>query len=225
MAITVRTFVAADNDAARALFSAGMMSLVPALVRGTLLPPGKVGAILAALLLSLRLLLAATPPALAGVALALLLAHRAMLSRLMSDYVAGALASDCADIEAFYRGGGGEFWCATDDDDDGGGGGGALAGIVAAEMKSDEEIELRRMSVDPRYQGRGVASRLVKRLEAFGSERGFRRVVLSCSSVQHAGIALYRSCGYKVVREESMPDTRISSVRIFHWEKELKKVD
>ena len=219
MAITVRTFVAADNDAIRALFSAGMMSLVPALVRGSLLPPGKAGAILAALLLSLRLLL--SPLALAGVALTLLLAHRLMLSRLMSDYVAGALASDCADIEAFYRGGGGEFWCATDDDD----GEGALAGIVAAERKSDEEIELRRMSVDPRYQGRGVASRLVKRLEAFGSERGFRRVILSCSSVQHAGIALYRSCGYKVVREESMPDTRISSVRIFHWEKELKKVD
>ena len=162
-----------DTAAVHALFSAGMISLTPALVRATLLPPSKDGGFM---LLGLCLAqcctyyfecgIATSVALLTLVAAALLLVDYVTLRRRLAAYVVSSLASDCADIEQFYRGGGGEFWCAT--------AGGEVVGIIGAEKKDEEELELRRMSVKDGYQGRGIASSLVRHLEAFGSAGGFR---------------------------------------------------
>ena len=239
--IDIRPFQRADAPAVRALFRAGMLGLVPTMWRASLLPPRGIGALMALLLALFRHALlyrtttgadsddsllhsrtwltscsaeVAMYVALALAAAALLGAQYMLVLRAMQRYVAGALEADCADIEAFYRGGGGDFWCAVMGAD--------IVGIVVAERKSNEELELRRMSVSSRCQGCGVGSRLVRQLEAFGRDAGFKKVVLSCSTPQFGAIALYKANGFATTRVVEIPYRgALANVNILFWEKKL----
>lgn len=56
--------------------------------------------------------------------------------------------------------------------------------------------EVKRMFVRPEARGRGVARRILARLEARARELGYERVWLETSDQHTEAMALYRACGY-----------------------------
>lgn len=74
---------------------------------------------------------------------------------------------------------------------------GALAaGCGALKPFEEDAVEIKRMYTLPSHRGRGVASRVLKLLEAWAREDGFSRVVLETGKRQPEAIALYEKHGY-----------------------------
>jgi ribosomal protein S18 acetylase RimI-like enzyme len=85
-------------------------------------------------------------------------------------------------------GGNGTFLVALDSNQD-------LVGMVGGEEKSGVGIfELRRMSVDSRYRGKGVGRALLSRLQ---EELPAKQIFLTTTSTQHAARRLYESVGFQ----------------------------
>ena len=59
--------------------------------------------------------------------------------------------------------------------------------------------ELKRMYVDPRFRGRGVAREVLGQLERRALRLGYRRLVLETGVRQPEAIALYASAGYEPI--------------------------
>jgi putative acetyltransferase len=59
------------------------------------------------------------------------------------------------------------------------------------------EAEIKRMFVDPSSRGTGVSTALIDRLEQFGRERGYRRLVLETGDQQPDAIRFYTREGYE----------------------------
>lgn len=59
--------------------------------------------------------------------------------------------------------------------------------------------ELKRLFVQGDARGRGVAGRLLDRIEADASHRGIRSLALETGPLQHAAMALYRGRGYEQI--------------------------
>lgn len=64
---------------------------------------------------------------------------------------------------------------------------------------SDGVGEIKRMYVQPRARGRGIARRLLAELERSAVEAGCRQVILETGSAQPEADALYTSSGYTAV--------------------------
>ena len=111
-------------------------------------------------------------------------------------YAQQSLNDDLADICRHYLDSpDNHFWVAETD--------GGIKGILGMQRRSDEEAELRRMSVasDARRQGIGLG--LLKTAEDFCRERGYRRIALTTVTLLVAAIPMYRKSGYRLVGEES----------------------
>jgi GNAT superfamily N-acetyltransferase len=70
----------------------------------------------------------------------------------------------------------------------------ACGGVVWVD---DATAEIKRMWVDPRFRGRGIASRLLAFLEQTAAASGRRRVILDTNPVLLEAIAMYRRAGYR----------------------------
>jgi putative acetyltransferase len=80
--------------------------------------------------------------------------------------------------------------------------GGEIIGIFGIECRDDETTELRRMYLDGRHRGRGIAQRMLQCAETRARELGFARLILSTSELQRAAIAFYQKSGYRLVGSE-----------------------
>ncbi|AWO97535.1 N-acetylaspartate synthetase [Scophthalmus maximus] len=109
--------------------------------------------------------------------------------RVIQGYLDCALHTDMADIEAYYmRPTGSCFWVAVLD--------GRVVGIVAAQGREDDNtVELRRMSVDSRYRGKGIAKTLGRRVLEFAVRNNYAAVVLGTTAVKLAAHKLARTTG------------------------------
>ncbi|KAG9345823.1 hypothetical protein JZ751_008978, partial [Albula glossodonta] len=84
------------------------------------------------------------------------------------------------------------FWVAVLD--------GRVVGIVAAQGKEeDNTVELRRMSVDSRFRGKGIAKALGRRVLEFAVVNNYSAVVLGTTAVKLAAHKLYESLGFRRV--------------------------
>lgn len=82
------------------------------------------------------------------------------------------------------------FWVAVLD--------GRVVGIVAAQgCEDDNTVELRRMSVDSRYRGKGIAKALGRRVLEFAVRKNYTAVVLGTTAVKLAAHKLYESLGFR----------------------------
>lgn len=82
------------------------------------------------------------------------------------------------------------FWVAVLD--------GRVVGIVAAQGREDDDaVELRRMSVDSRYRGKGIAKALGRRVLEFAVRNNYAAVVLGTTAVKLAAHKLYESLGFR----------------------------
>ena len=61
---------------------------------------------------------------------------------------------------------------------------------------NESTIELKRMYVIPAFRGRGIASTMVRELEQWAIELGYKNAVLETGTGQPQAIALYHKLGY-----------------------------
>lgn len=135
-------------------------------------------------------------------------------------YVARSLAEEIGQIERYYdtareRG----FWVAVT--------GNRLLGNFGLEPAGDGAAEVRRMYVDFPFRRSGIARAMLLHAEACARQAGFTRLILSTSSLQQPALALYRSSGFELVREEiaNAPSLRTvgNGIPRYHLEKPLIK--
>jgi putative acetyltransferase len=100
-----------------------------------------------------------------------------------------------------------------------------IIGMFGIESRSNESTELRRMYLDRRHRGRGIAQQMLRCAETRARELGFAKLILSTAEVQKAAITFYRKSGYKFVRSERADTMSTKTVggglTRFHFEKVL----
>jgi GNAT superfamily N-acetyltransferase len=100
-----------------------------------------------------------------------------------------------------------------------------IIGMFGIECRSNEYTVLRRMYLDRRHRGRGIAQRMLECAETRARELGFAKLILSTADVQEAAIAFYRKSGYSLVRTERADTMSTKTVggglTRFHFEKVL----
>lgn len=94
---------------------------------------------------------------------------------------------------------------------------GRVVGIVAAQGREDDNtLELRRMSVDSHYRGKGIAKALGRRVLEFAVLNNYSAVVLGTTAVKLAAHKLYESLGFRHVGESqdhTLPGTPRSTLQ------------
>lgn len=60
----------------------------------------------------------------------------------------------------------------------------------------DESVEIKRMFVKPENRGKGISKMILKELENWALENGFKKAVLETGSKQYEAICLYKGFGY-----------------------------
>jgi predicted GNAT family acetyltransferase len=205
--IIIRAFRPEDLPQVKELFTSGMMGLIPEFF--------KVGMLRWNVSRAFWLLLAASSPVVPGMyqgvaGLGWMAWHCRYISKAMKGYTKHGRDSDLADIQGVYLKNGGNFLVAATPD-------GKVVGMVAGEPKEDNSIELRRMSVDQTIQKKGVASRLIQRLQEDAKKAGFVNMFLTCSSVQYAAQGLYRKNLFDLVKTVPM----MVGVNVHKFEKKL----
>lgn len=83
---------------------------------------------------------------------------------------------------------------------------GDLAGAVAVDAGHEPErgVRLRWFIVDPRFQGKGIGSGLLKEAMGFCASAGYRRVYLWTFRGLDAARHLYERAGFRLVEEKSV---------------------
>ena len=142
------------------------------------------------------------------------------VQRAWEQYTAHSLQDDLADIAGVYLnggvgGGGGAFFVVVRTTD------GTVVGHVGVEQKSEDECELRRMSVAPGLRGSGLGLRLVREVEAFARRQGYAQVVLSTGSLMAPAMGLYARAGYGVVRREAVGGFPMDKLHTVYYAKSL----
>ena len=111
------------------------------------------------------------------------------------SYIQRSLSDDLADIPGHYLNEpGSHFWVAELDSD--------IVGMVGIQRRTDEEAELRRMSMAIRSRRLGIGRTLLETSEAFCRDQGYHRIRLTTVTFLKPAVAMYRECGYRLVGEE-----------------------
>jgi GNAT superfamily N-acetyltransferase len=137
-------------------------------------------------------------------------------------YVARSIAEEVGQIGQYYDAGRGRsFWVATD--------GSRLLGTFGLEPVDGGAIEVRRMYVDLPFRRVGIARAMLNHAETCARQEGFDKIILSTSSLQQPALALYRSAGYRLVRQEraQSPSLRTvgNGILRFYLEKPMSQPD
>lgn len=70
-------------------------------------------------------------------------------------------------------------------------------GCGAFKPFSEQAVEIKRMFVHPDFRGRGIAQMILKELEKWAAEMGYKSCVLETGQKQQDAIQLYLKTGYK----------------------------
>jgi N-acetylglutamate synthase-like GNAT family acetyltransferase len=208
--IVIRAFQPEDLPQVQELFTKGMMGLVPAFFKITMLRWNVSRAF--------WLLLAASsgvvPGMYQGIAgLGWMGWHYRKTVKGLEDYIKQSRETDLADIQGVYLKNEGNFLVAAMPS-------GKLVGMIGGEPnKEDKTIEVRRMSVDQTIQKRGLASRLVQRLHEDARKGGFETMFLYCTSAQHAAHRLYKKNSFNLIK--TMPMPMMAGLQFYHFEMKL----
>ncbi|XP_040191230.1 N-acetylaspartate synthetase [Rana temporaria] len=197
----IREFQAANQEVARRIFYEGIKERIPSSAfRGLKYQPVLqcVYAVLTIIcfVVTNSLMLACCMPI-------FLLGMRYYYSRkIILNHLEGALRTDMSDIEKYYmKQPGSCFWVAVLDS--------RVVGIVAARgNEEDNVVELRRMSVDSNYRGKGIAKALGRKVLEFAMLNHYSSIMLGTTAVKIAAHKLYESLGFKhvgVIENHAVP--------------------
>ncbi|XP_019628836.1 PREDICTED: N-acetylaspartate synthetase-like [Branchiostoma belcheri] len=78
---------------------------------------------------------------------------------------------------------------------------GKIIGTIALHRTSGNAAKLKRMTVLPRFRGRGVATRLMKHCEEYCGTQGVERIHLRTSQFQQDALRLYLKFGYTITEK------------------------
>lgn len=133
------------------------------------------------------------------------------------SYIGRSLTEEIDRIAAYYAERDGGFWVALRQEE--------LLGMFGLERTALDTMELRRMYVDPSARRTGIARHMLQFAEAECRRRKIPRLALSTSELQGAALALYRSSGYGLIREEvaetASNKTIGGGIRRYYFEKTL----
>jgi GNAT superfamily N-acetyltransferase len=210
----IRPLQRADEAAIRELFTNGMMeTIVPGLRRTLCKLPchHDVGIAFAG---SLAIALAARVPVDALGVLLLVIVWLAMVGLPhyhARAYIAASMREDLADIAAHYtHTPGNAFFVAVDVAT------GELVGTVGAERErghsydgignrwTEGDCQLRRLAIDRRARGTGLAAELVEMVRKFAAEQRCNRVVTSSSCLQVQALKLFSRIGFEIVHRSTL---------------------
>ncbi|KAG5260718.1 hypothetical protein AALO_G00295620 [Alosa alosa] len=208
-AVFIREFERADHGEVRRIFCEGIMERIPNTAFRGLRHQNQTQFLYA--MLTLMCYMVTDSLALTCCTPFLLMGARYYYSRkVILGYLDCALHTDMADIEAYYmKPAGSCFWVAMLE--------GRIVGIVAAQGREDDNtVELRRMSVDSRYRGKGIAKALGRRVLEFAVLNNYSAVVLGTTAVKLAAHKLYESLGFRHAGESqdhTLPGTPRSTLQ------------
>ncbi|XP_054609075.1 N-acetylaspartate synthetase [Dunckerocampus dactyliophorus] len=188
-AVFIREFERGDQEEVRRIFYEGIMERIPNTAFRGLRQQSRTQ-FLYALLTVMCFSMTKSFTLTCCVPLILMGARYYYSRKVIHSYLDHALHTDMADIEAYYmKPTGSCFWVAVLD--------GHVVGIVAAQGREDDNmVELRRMSVDSRYRGKGIAKALGRRVLEFAVRNNYAAVVLGTTAVKMAAHKLYESLGF-----------------------------
>ncbi len=110
------------------------------------------------------------------------------------EYIQHSLAADLADIPAHYLNPpGSHFWVAERS--------GEIVGTVGVQRVSNQEAELRRMSVAGHLRRQGIGRRLLETVEEFCRRNGYSRIALSTVLHLEPAVRMYTASGYQPTRQ------------------------
>ena len=72
-------------------------------------------------------------------------------------------------------------------------------GCGAIKEYSSHTMEVKRMFVDPKSQGKGTASQILKELELWTKELGYKKCILETGIKQTRAIALYKRNNFEII--------------------------
>ncbi len=75
----------------------------------------------------------------------------------------------------------------------------SAVGCGAFKKFTDESVEIKRMFVRPENRGQGIAVEILKELENWAAEIGFKSAVLETGKKQPEAIRLYAKSGYELI--------------------------
>ncbi len=108
------------------------------------------------------------------------------------SYIRRSLSGDLSDIPGHYQNAPrNNFWVAEAD--------GEIKGMVGIQYRSDEEAELRRMSVASDTRRQGIGRRLLETVETFCREQCYQRIQLTTATQLQPAIAMYQRYGFHLV--------------------------
>ncbi|WP_119272838.1 GNAT family N-acetyltransferase [Taklimakanibacter deserti] len=142
------------------------------------------------------------------------------MKEVFEAYVARSLAEEIGQIDRYYDAARDRsFWVTIADS--------RLLGNFGLEPADDGAAEVRRMYVDFPFRRSGIARAMLLHAETCARQAGFTRLILSTSSLQQPALALYRSSGFELVRQEIANSPSLKTVGNgiprYHLEKPLIK--
>jgi putative acetyltransferase len=72
--------------------------------------------------------------------------------------------------------------------------------MIMASQYDTTTVEIKRMFVLPGYRGKGHALEIVKALEAWATEYGYKTCILETGKKQPEAINLYQKAGYAIIK-------------------------
>ncbi|HQZ78902.1 MAG: GNAT family N-acetyltransferase [Chitinophagaceae bacterium] len=85
-------------------------------------------------------------------------------------------------------------------------------GCGAVKEYSSDSMEVKRMYVPPQHRGKGIASIVLKELESWCKEQGYKKCILETGKKQPEAIELYKKNGYKIIANYGQYSTVANSV-------------
>jgi len=83
---------------------------------------------------------------------------------------------------------------------------GEVAGVCALKKDDQDEWELTKMAVDPKFQSQGIGKKLMDVVETYAkTELGLSRIYLISNTINAAAIRLYKRSGWTVTHEGPHP--------------------
>ncbi|MBV8824376.1 MAG: GNAT family N-acetyltransferase [Bradyrhizobiaceae bacterium] len=140
------------------------------------------------------------------------------LREAFEQYIAGPLADELLRLhDVFAAGKRNVFWVVTLGDE--------IIGTFGIEARGRDTTELRRMYLDRRHRGKGLAQRMLEWAESRARALGFSTMILSTAEIQRAALKFYRRNGYCLVNTEVAETMSVrtvgSGLKRFHFEKPL----
>ena len=85
-------------------------------------------------------------------------------------------------------------------------------GCGAVKEYSSDSMEVKRMYVPPQHRGKGIASIILKELESWCKELGYKKCILETGKKQPEAIELYKKNGYIIIPNYGQYSTVANSV-------------